>query len=134
MKDVFAEAQRTSAAIAFVGHNAAEFLPLRHGDSIVVNGTPRPTKLDSIARGTVDPHQLQRWFDAGAAIYLHPWLHAKLIAVELANETHATVIGSANVSQHAQNDLEEGTAVLSIPTSSRPCTAQSSNGSTKLTP
>lgn len=111
--EVFADAERISAAIAFVGHNAAELLPLGDGDSIVVNGTGRPSKGDSITRGTVDPHQLQRWFDAGADIYLHPWLHAKLIAVELGDDSHATVIGSANVSLHAQNDLEEATVVLS---------------------
>ncbi|MFR9774420.1 hypothetical protein, partial [Nocardia sp. SC052] len=87
-------------------------LPLRRGDSIVVNGTIRTSKAASVARGTVDPHQLQRCFDAGADIHLHPWLHAKLIADELVGNLHVTVIGSANVSQHSERNLEEGTAVL----------------------
>ncbi|MEU8897116.1 hypothetical protein [Nocardia sp. NPDC048505] len=108
----FAIAERIAAAIAFVGHDAAELLPLGGGDVIVVNGSARPSAGDSIARGTVDPHQLQRWVDGGADVYLHPWLHAKLIAIELGRGRRASVIGSANVSQHSENCLEEGTVVL----------------------
>ncbi|GGL40933.1 hypothetical protein [Nocardia jinanensis] len=81
----------------------------------MVNGTLRASQTDSVARGIVDPRQLRCWFDRGVHIYLHPWLHAKLIAAELGDERFATVIGSANVSQHSEHSLEEAAVVLHQP-------------------
>lgn len=115
MKARLAGRWRTYAAIAYVGGGAAERLDLGPDDLIVVNASPTHDSKDSVAQGIVDPNELQEWFDSGAEVAAHPWLHAKMIATERVDGTYATVIGSANLSQRSESDLEESVVVCDDP-------------------
>lgn len=82
-----------AAAVAYVGRNAPEILPLRAGDVIVVNGSD-----NAVASGATDPRAIAEYLASGVRVVNHPWLHAK---VYVAGTT--AIVGSANLSDRAHS-------------------------------
>jgi hypothetical protein len=85
--------RRVTAAIAYVGPDAADHLPLADGDVIVVNGSP-----NAIATGATSVRAIRRWHNAGAAVFSHGRVHAKVIVVG-----RTAYVGSANLSARARS-------------------------------
>ncbi|MEU4839776.1 phospholipase D family protein [Nocardia testacea] len=79
------------AAIAYLGADAPQLLPLRRGDILVVNAD-RP----ALRAHATSPGALQHFLDRGVHIYSLPKLHAKVVATAT-----IAVIGSANASRHS---------------------------------
>jgi len=105
---LLAGARRVTAAVAYVGEDAAELLPLRSGSSIIVDASEK-----AVAQGSTAPIALLAWKDAGAVIYSLPGLHAKTIVCER-KPTHGNpdpdpflIVGSANVSANSARRLDE---------------------------
>ena len=105
---LLAGARRVTAAVAYVGEDAAELLPLRSGSSIIVDASEK-----AVAQGSTAPIALLAWKDAGAVIYSLPGLHAKTIVCER-KPTHGNpdpdpflIVGSANVSADSARRLDE---------------------------
>ncbi|MFZ2241227.1 MAG: phospholipase D family protein [Gordonia amarae] len=101
-------ARQITAAVAYVGENAADQLPLRSGSSIIVDASAK-----AVAQGSTAPKTLLTWKDAGAVIYSLPGLHAKMIVCERKptrehpeGETFL-IVGSANVSANSARRLDE---------------------------
>lgn len=91
------------AAIAFIGKEAPDLLPLRRGDVLVVNaGDP------TLASGGTSPDALRAFLNRGVEVWSHPYLHAKVISISRG----ITVVGSANASTRS-GSLLEAVAVLS---------------------
>ncbi len=91
------------AAIAYVGREAPELLPLGAGDTLVLDGSD-----ESLAGGTTNPAALQVLFDRGVILVSVARLHAKLIVAgsEAAGE-RKTLVGSANASERSRTALRE---------------------------
>lgn len=91
------------AAIAYVGREAPDLLPLGAGDTLVFDGSD-----ESLAGGTTNPAALQVLFDRGVILVSVARLHAKVIVagVEEAGE-RKTLVGSANASEHSRTSLRE---------------------------
>lgn len=91
------------AAIAYVGREAPDLLPLGTGDTLVFDGSD-----ESLAGGTTTPAALQVLFDRGVILVSVARLHAKVIVagVEEAGE-RKTLVGSANASEHSRTSLRE---------------------------
>lgn len=76
------------AAIAYVGHDAPDLLPLRAGDVLIVNASQA-----AIRAHATSPAALAFYLDKGVRVLSSPTLHAKVIATN-----RRAVIGSANAS------------------------------------
>lgn len=90
------------AAIAYLGDNAADLLPLRAGDVLVTN-LDRETLL---ARST-SVKAVRDFVSRGVHVYPSPALHAKLLVTR-----DAAVVGSANASANSRDRLSEAVVVL----------------------
>ncbi|MEU1525354.1 phosphatidylserine/phosphatidylglycerophosphate/cardiolipin synthase family protein [Nocardia rhamnosiphila] len=84
------------AAIAYLGADAPQLLPLRRGDILVVNAD-RP----ALRAHATSPEALQKFFDRGVELYSLPSLHAKVVATAT-----TAIIGSANASHHSTTAAE----------------------------
>lgn len=89
-----------SAAIAYVGANAPELLPLKAGDVLVCDASD-PVLL---GHGT-SPEALAAFMKRGVQVSSCPGLHAKVLVT-----ASRTVVGSANASYNSTN-LEEAVLV-----------------------
>ena len=94
--EIVAQAKRTHAAISFLGEDAPDRLPLRQGDTLLVNAKP-----SNISSGAINPYAIERFLNSGVKVYSSPALHAKVIATD----THA-IIGSANASASSASSAE----------------------------
>jgi hypothetical protein len=92
---------RGKATIAVSYLTDGEFLPLRSGDTLVVN-------LDdaTLKAGLTDPSVVLKYLKAGVAIFRSPGLHAKVYIFG-----RKTIIGSPNTSKHSRQ-LGESIAVI----------------------
>jgi hypothetical protein len=93
-----------SAAIAFVGPDADQYLPLRGPATIVVNAGD-----DALASGWTDPEVLLRWTRRGVRVYSMTSLHAKVMLAE--GHPSFALIGSADVLSTSGRVLEEAVLV-----------------------
>lgn len=84
------------AAIAYLGKDAADRLPLRSGDYLVVNAAP-----GAVAGHATNPYAIEKFMDTGVHVYSSERLHAKVIATP-----REAVIGSANASAHSADSSE----------------------------
>ena len=93
-----------SAAIAFVGPEADQHLPLRGPATIVVNAGD-----DALASGWTDPEVLLRWTRRGVRVYSLTSLHAKVLLAE--GYPSFVLIGSADVLSTSGRILDEAVLV-----------------------
>ncbi len=93
-----------SAAIAFVGPDADQHLPLRGPATIVVNAGD-----DALASGWTDPEVLLRWTRRGVRVYSLASLHAKVVLAE--GYPSFVLIGSADVLSTSGRVLDEAVLV-----------------------
>lgn len=93
--------RRVRAAVAFLGSGGADLLPLKKGDSLVVN-----LGLQAVKSGATSPKEIRKLIARGVAVFTRSNLHAKFCICD-----GALFTGSANVSSNSQNVLDEA-AVL----------------------
>lgn len=89
-------AGKTHAAIAFLGFDAPQLLPLRSQDVLVVNAGAR-----NIAAHATNPYAIEEFMMRGVDVYSSERLHAKVIATH----SHA-IVGSANASTTSAKSSE----------------------------
>lgn len=94
-------ASRVDAAIAYFGQGGARLLRLRKGHRLVVDMSPATVKA-----GATDPHEVETLIGRGVEVFTRSNLHAKVVVAD-----KTLIAGSANVSKHSQNVLDEA-AVL----------------------
>lgn len=95
------EAKRVRAAVAYLGSGASNLLPLRQGDKLVVD-----MSLRAVRSGTTDPREVRKYLRRGVDVFSRPSLHAKFIVID-----QAVIAGSANLSSHARQVLDEAALV-----------------------
>lgn len=102
-------ASRVDAAIAYFGQNGAKLLPLRAGDRLVVDMSPA-----TVRAGGTDPREVEKLIRRGVAVFTRRNLHAKILVAD-----RSVICGSANVSRHSQEVLDEAALLTSDPSALR---------------
>jgi hypothetical protein len=95
-------ASNVVAAIAYLGSGGSDYLPLRKGDTLVVD-----LSLGAVKQGVTDPREIKKLVDRGVDVFTRSSLHAKVVVVG-----DVAIVASANVSQNARRYLDEA-AILS---------------------
>jgi len=90
-------ARHVDAAVAYFGQGGAKLLPLRKGDRLIVN-----MSATTVRAGGTDPREIEKLIDRGVEAFTRRNLHAKLVIAD-----KSVISGSANVSQRAENLLDE---------------------------
>lgn len=91
------KAKHVRAAVAYLGSGASGLLPLRKGDKLVVD-----MSLRAVRGGTTDPREVQKFLRSGVEVFSRASLHAKFFVID-----RVVIAGSANISKHARNGLDE---------------------------
>jgi len=94
-------ARHVDAAIAYFGSGGAKTLPLRKRSRLVVDMSIR-----TVRAGGTDPYEVEKLIRRGVEVFSRPNLHAKVVIAD-----NTLLCGSANVSRHAREVLDEA-AVL----------------------
>lgn len=100
-------AQHIQAAVAYVGANGDDLLPLTTGSQIVVDASDA-----SLARGMTNPDVLDRWIRKGVRVRSLEGLHAKVFVLHLQGGRRQVVVGSANASYNSRDRLAEAAVVI----------------------
>lgn len=103
------KARRVSAAVAYLGTGAASLLPLRDGDRLVVD-----MSLPCVRAGTTNPYEVQKFLNRGVKVFSRVRLHAKFFILD-----KTTIAGSANISKHAKQSLDEAAIATDDPATTR---------------
>ncbi len=90
-------ARHVDAAIAYFGQGGARLLPLRKGDRLIVDMSPAIVRA-----GGTDPREVEKLMLRGVKVFTRRNLHAKTVVSD-----NSVISGSANVSKHSQQVLDE---------------------------
>jgi hypothetical protein len=90
-------ATHVDAAVAYFGQGGAKLLPLRKGDRLIVN-----MSIPTVQAGGTDPYEIEKLIKRGVEAFTRRNLHAKIVVAD-----KSVISGSANVSQRAENLLDE---------------------------
>lgn len=93
--------RKVKAAVAFLGDGGADLLPLKKGDTLVVN-----LGLQTVKQGATSPKEIQRLIKRGVQVFTRSNLHAKFFICD-----DALLVGSANISNNSQKVLDEAASL-----------------------
>ena len=99
-----AKKSQVVAAIAFIGTEATEILPLKDGDILVCDAYSRSTSAKA----------LKEFHDGGVKVFDHPGLHAKVVVLR-----SRAFVGSGNASRNSQENLHEAALETTDPVTVR---------------
>ena len=102
-------ARAVRAAVAFMGRGGADLLPLKKGDTLVVN-----LGIQTVKQGLTSPREIRRLIRRGVRVFTRSTLHAKFFLCD-----RALVVGSANVSNNSQRVLDEAACLTTDPSALR---------------
>jgi hypothetical protein len=102
-------ANHVDAAIAYLGQGGARLLPLRSGDRLVVDMSPA-----TVRAGNTDPREVEKLVQRGIQAFTRRNLHAKIVVAD-----NSVISGSANVSRHSQQILDEAAILTTDPSAVR---------------
>ena len=88
-------------AVAYFSKDGASLLPLRRGDTIVVDMSP-----ETVRQGATDPREIKKLFRKGVIIFTRRSLHSKVFVLD-----DVVIVGSANVSGNAHDYLDEAAII-----------------------
>jgi hypothetical protein len=88
-------------AVAFVAKGARKLLPLKRGDTILVD-----MSLGRVRSGATNPFAVEEFLNQGVSVYTCSRLHAKVFVLG-----SRAVVGSSNVSDAANSVLEEAVLI-----------------------
>ena len=91
------QSKQVIAAVAYVGVDAPDILPLRRGDLLVCNASKA-----AVMQGSTSALALETYSKRGVLIFSQPRLHGKVVCL-----SKRAFVGSANISSRAKNDLYE---------------------------
>lgn len=98
-------AKRVTAAISYLGTRGADLLPLRKGDTLVVD-----MSLGAVRQGVTNPREIRKLMKRGVEVFTRASLHAKVIVID-----DVVISSSANASQNARNYLDESGLLTNAP-------------------
>jgi hypothetical protein len=105
MQRLVADGKGVRAAVAYLGRGGATLLPLKRGDSIVVD-----MSIGVVRQGVTDPRAIRTLVRRGVKAFSRGSLHAKFILV---NKT--LIASSANASHNSKEILDEAGIITTDP-------------------
>lgn len=91
------EGKRVRAAVSYLGSGGSTLLPLKPGDSIVVD-----MSIGAVRQGVTDPREIRKLVRSGVNAFSRGSLHAKFLLID-----RTLIASSANISYNSQNVLDE---------------------------
>lgn len=104
-----AKAARVRAAVAYLGNGGAKLLPLKKGDSLVVD-----MSLGAVRQGVTDPREIRRLMGRKVRVFSRGSLHAKFVVAD-----KMLIAGSANISRNSNEVLDEAGVITTDPAALR---------------
>ena len=98
-------AKHVEAAIAYLGHDGSKLLRLRKGHRLVVD-----MSVATVRAGSTDPHEIEKLVNSGVEVFTRRNLHAKIVVLD-----NAVIVGSANISKHSNEILDEAAILTNDP-------------------
>ena len=102
---------RCHVAVAYVGLNAPQILPLRKGSILVCDFSQA-----AVERGLTHPEAIRTYLEAGVEVHSWANLHAKVYAFD-----DVAIVGSSNASAHSANVLTEAAIRITDPSGVQAC-------------
>jgi len=96
-ESVRSQSKQVIAAVAYVGIDAPDILPLKRDDMLVCNASKA-----AIKQGSTSALALEKFSSRGVLIFSQPRLHGKVVCL-----SKRAFVGSANISSRSKNDLYE---------------------------
>jgi phosphatidylserine/phosphatidylglycerophosphate/cardiolipin synthase-like enzyme len=109
LQDHVTRGKGVRAAVAYFGRNGAKLMPLKRGDTIIVD-----VSLGAVRQGVTDPRALRTLMRRGVAVFSRASLHAKFV---IAGRT--LIVSSANVSRNSREILDEAGIITTDPAALR---------------
>lgn len=91
------KAKHVNAAVAYLGKNGSQLVPLKKGDQLVVD-----MSLGAVRQGVTDPREIQKFMRRGVHVFSRNALHAKFMIID-----NALIASSANISMNSNSVLDE---------------------------
>lgn len=91
------KAKRKHIAVAYLGNNSTKLIPMRKGDTLVLDIT-----FGAVENGQTDPFEVDKYLRAGVSVFNCTNLHAKVFVFD-----DRAIIGSSNLSVNSKNNLVE---------------------------
>ncbi|MGH9641475.1 MAG: phospholipase D-like domain-containing protein, partial [Terriglobales bacterium] len=104
-----ADGKHVRAAVAYFGRSGATLLPLKRGDSIVVD-----MSLGAVRQGVTDPHEIRTLIRRGVKAFSRGSLHAKFLLID-----KTLIASSANASRNSKQILDEAGIITTDPAAAR---------------
>jgi hypothetical protein len=111
ISDLAREADSRQAAVAYVGSNAVDLLPLGKGDTLIVD-----MSVGVVRSGATNPALIRRYVEKGVIVHSFRGLHAKVFVFD-----DTAVVGSTNVSTNSQSVLTEAAVFTTEPSAVSSC-------------
>lgn len=99
--DLAKKAKRAQVAVAYLGTGARRLLPLKRGDTLIVD-----MSLAAMRAGQTNPTEIEKYYNAGVEIHSCANLHAKVFVFD-----NKAIIGSSNASKNSRDNLIEAAVV-----------------------
>ena len=85
------------AAVAYLGQKGSQLLPLKKGDTLVID-----MSLGTVRAGVTDPREVRKLINKGVKVFSRGSLHAKFIIID-----KTLIASSANISNNSNKKLDE---------------------------
>ena len=85
------------AAVAYLGQKGSQLLPLKKGDTLVID-----MSLGTVRAGVTDPREVGKLINKGVKVFSRGSLHAKFIIID-----KTLIASSANISNNSNKKLDE---------------------------
>lgn len=99
------KAKKVRAAVAYFGTGGAALLPLKKGDTLVVD-----MSLGRVRAGATDPKEIKKLLLRGVRVFTRASLHAKFFVLD-----RVVLAGSSNISSYSKHTLEEAAILTDDP-------------------
>ena len=99
--DLAHKSRLSQVAVAYLGSGASQLVPLKKGDTLVVDFSETTVK-----QGLTDPREIESYLNCGVKVYSYSDLHAKVYVFD-----DAVITSSANISEHSRTTLIEAGSV-----------------------
>ena len=103
------KAKRVHAAVAYLGKNGSQLVPLKKGDRLIVD-----MSIGAVRQGVTNPREVQKFVKRGVHVFSRNALHAKFMVID-----NVLITSSANISMNSNLVLDEAGILTSDPVAVR---------------
>jgi len=95
--EIIKTSKHANVAVAYLGTDGSKLLPLKKGDTLVID-----MSIATVKAGATNPHEVDKLIKRGVKVFTRRNLHAKIVLTD-----KQALIGSANISKNSRDILDE---------------------------